>query len=125
MHVKRRSGALLSAICFAAARFFLPESADRLWNHSRSILGRAVINSECTLDLIQMICVMVYWKKPTEKSAWLDTGIAIRMAQKLGYHDDDSRRTTLKQNGQSAFLEQAVSADDSAMSDEVLDGSYR
>ena len=60
-----------------------------------------------------MICVMVYWKKPTERSAWLDTGIAIRMAQKLGYHDDDSRQATLKQNGQSAILEQAVSADNS------------
>jgi len=33
--------------------------------------------------MVQMICVLVFWKKPTERNAWLDVGIAIRMAQRL------------------------------------------
>lgn len=82
-HVRNRSSALLSAICYASSKFFLKPLTDKLWTHCRGVLGRAVIDSECTLELVQMICVLVFWKKPTDRNAWLDIGIAVRMAQRL------------------------------------------
>ena len=82
-HVRNRSSALLSAICYASSKFFLKPLTDKLWTHCRGVLGRAVVDSECTLELVQMICVLVFWKKPTDRNAWLDVGIAVRMAQRL------------------------------------------
>jgi hypothetical protein len=41
---------------------------------------------ECSLGLVQSLLIMVYWKTPTDTSAWVKIGIGIRLAYQLGLH---------------------------------------
>lgn len=55
-------------------------------HRSRAMLSRAIDTGRCETGIIQAILVMVYWKEPTDKSAWIKIGVAIRMAYQRGWH---------------------------------------
>lgn len=40
----------------------------------------------CDIQLVQALCIMVYWKSPTDNTAFLKIGHAIRMAYQLNLH---------------------------------------
>lgn len=68
------------------------------------LLSRATGAGECEISIVKAILVLVFWKDPTDKSAWIKIGTAIRLGYQLGLHltgrsggDDqdlkDARRT--------------------------------
>ena len=40
------------------------------------------------MSIIKAILVLVFWKNPTDKSAWIKIGTAIRLGYQIGLHTD-------------------------------------
>jgi hypothetical protein len=45
-----------------------------------------MIAGDCNLGIVQALLIMVHWKAPTDKSAWVKLGIAIRLSYQLDLH---------------------------------------
>jgi len=45
-----------------------------------------MIAGDCNLSIVQAMLIMVHWKAPTDKSAWVKLGIAIRLSYQLDLH---------------------------------------
>lgn len=58
-----------------------------MWLHARTLAFRDVSHSKCAIETVQAFCIMVFWKRPTDNSAWIDLGVAIRMAMQLRLHE--------------------------------------
>jgi hypothetical protein len=86
-HVRSRSATLFSGMLFASARFFRTDLCQRLWLHARTMAFRDVADSKCEIETVQAFCCLVFWKRPSDKSAWLDLGVAIRMALQMRLHE--------------------------------------
>lgn len=86
-HVRSRSATLFSAMLFASARFFRADLCHRLWIHARTMAFRNVADSKCEIETVQAFCCLVFWKRPTDNLAWLDLGVAIRMAMQMRLHE--------------------------------------
>lgn len=41
---------------------------------------------ECYIELVQALCIMVYWKSPTDNTAFLKVGHAVRLGFQLNLH---------------------------------------
>jgi hypothetical protein len=70
----------------ASARFFQPALYLELASHAQTLLSRMIASGSCTLGMVQAIIIMVYWKRPTDKTAWIKLGIAMRLGYQLGLH---------------------------------------
>jgi hypothetical protein len=78
---------LLDTILATSARFFRPHLAGSLGEHALIAVNRATIDGACYLELVQALCILVYWKRPTDKSAWIKLGLALRIAYQLRMHE--------------------------------------
>lgn len=75
---------LLSSLLAVSARFFRNDLYDPLLDHAETLLGRQIVSGSLDLAAIQAIMVLVLWKSPEDRSAYLKIGIAVRAAQQLG-----------------------------------------
>lgn len=50
------------------------------------LLNRAISSGTCDIGLVKALLVLVFWKDPTDKSAWVKIGTAIRLGYQLGLH---------------------------------------
>lgn len=66
------------------------------------LLSRAINLGTCDIGIVKAIIIMVFWKDPTDKSAYVKIGIAIRLGFQLGLHlplalrslqEEDMKRT--------------------------------
>ncbi|BEI84611.1 hypothetical protein CcaverHIS002_0500120 [Cutaneotrichosporon cavernicola] len=83
----RTSSMLFTTILAAASKYALPERHGTLLAHAESLINRATNGGECCTALIQSLLILVYYKGPTDRSAWLKIGIAIRFAFQLRWHE--------------------------------------
>jgi hypothetical protein len=81
------SSVLFTAILAAASRFFLRELHSPLLAHAQTLLNRATSVGECETGIIQALLILVYWKSPTDRTAWLKIGMSVRMGYQLGWHE--------------------------------------
>jgi hypothetical protein len=86
-YVRERSPLLFSAVLGAAAKFFNKEIYSRLWAHAHRFVSRVVEQGLCSVTIIQALLILVYWKQPNDKSAWMKLGLAVRMGYQLGWHN--------------------------------------
>jgi hypothetical protein len=84
--MRQNSPLLFTAVLAVAAKFVHRELHQPLLTHAQMILNRATNMGECSLGLVQSLLIMVYWKTPTDTSAWVKIGIGIRLAYQLGLH---------------------------------------
>ncbi|ORX38170.1 hypothetical protein BD324DRAFT_619840 [Kockovaella imperatae] len=82
----RRSSLLFTTIMAAAAKFFRKELYDALISHCQTLLLRSIFAGHCSIDLVQSLILLVFWKTPVDKSAWVNIGIAVRLSHQLGLH---------------------------------------
>ena len=82
-YLRSSSAALLTAVLAAASRFFRKDLAQALLDHAQTIINRELGAGTCDVGLIQALMILVYWKVPSDRSAWLKIGIAIRLAYQL------------------------------------------
>lgn len=50
------------------------------------LIGQAIFDSVYAIELVQAICLLHYWKKPTDSSGWLRLGHASRLGYQLDLH---------------------------------------
>lgn len=85
-YMQSTSTVLFSAVLFAASKFYRPDLHESLKAHFQTVLDRTVNMAACHLGLIQALMIAVFWRAPTDASAWVKLGIAIRLAYQLRLH---------------------------------------
>ncbi|KLT40512.1 hypothetical protein CC85DRAFT_293166 [Cutaneotrichosporon oleaginosum] len=83
----RTSSILFTTLLVTASKYVLPERHSVLLAHAESLINRATNAGDCSTALIQSLLILVYYKGPTDRSAWLKIGIAIRLAFQLRWHE--------------------------------------
>jgi hypothetical protein len=86
-YIQQKSSILLSAILSASSKAFHPPLHSRLRSHTETLLAQAFISGDKSVEVVQAILVMTYWKEPEETRTWLLIGYAIRMCLELGWHE--------------------------------------
>lgn len=81
----RKCGVLLSAIMYAASRFFRPDIEETILNLTEHMICRAYMQGNYNLQLVQAICVLVYWKHPRDRTFYQKLGMAARLVAELRY----------------------------------------
>lgn len=71
----------------AAAKYFHKPLYLRLLAHAQKLLSSAIEQGQCDTGVIQAILILVYWKEPTDQSAWIKIGMAVRLGYQLGWHE--------------------------------------
>ncbi|TXT11213.1 hypothetical protein VHUM_01964 [Vanrija humicola] len=104
--MRQRSTILLSAVLAAAAKFFKRDVYPALLTHANTVASRAILAADESKALVQALLIQVYWKDPTDTSAWRKIGWAIRMGYQFHWHL--TRKRPLPENRQLA-LETLVS----------------
>jgi hypothetical protein len=85
-YLRNTSPILFTAVLAASSKFFRRDIHTSLMSHCQSILNRAISTGVCELGLVQALMIMVYWKAPDDRSAWIKIGLAIRLAYQLRLH---------------------------------------
>jgi hypothetical protein len=49
-------------------------------------IGQASITGNCHIATIQAIIILVFWQEPKDRSTWIKSGLATRMAYQAGLH---------------------------------------
>ncbi|GAA5903357.1 hypothetical protein JCM8208_001897 [Rhodotorula glutinis] len=81
--VRSTSTVLFAALLAVSAKFARPDLYPALLANAQQLIGRGIVEARASVGLIQAILTLTYWKAPTDMSAWLRVGIAIRMALQL------------------------------------------
>jgi hypothetical protein len=84
--LRHASPILFTSILTAAAKFFRPEVYPMLHSHAQTLLNRAMANGDCNLYIVQAVLILIHWKTPTDRSAWVKLGFAIRLSYQLGLY---------------------------------------
>jgi len=86
LYIQKKSSFLLSAILSASSKAFHPSLHSQLQAHTEKLLGKAFSQGEKSVEVVQAILVLTYWKEPDEARTWLLVGYAIRMYIEMGWH---------------------------------------
>lgn len=71
---------------FAASRFFHPAAHAPIKQLLETKIAEASKTGNCHIATIQAIIILVFWQEPDDRSVWLKSGLAIRMAYQAGLH---------------------------------------
>lgn len=101
----RTSSALFTTVLVAASKFVVSQTQHTtLLAHAESLINRATNAGECSTALVQSLLILVYYKGPTDRTAWLKIGIAIRLAYQMRWHDADPANRQLPADEHEARL---------------------
>lgn len=81
-----RSPLLLSVILAVAARVHRQELYTRTQQAASNFLALAAEKDHCSIEYIQALSIVVFWRRADDETGWRKTGLAIRMAYELGLH---------------------------------------
>jgi hypothetical protein len=104
---------LLTATLAASSKFFSSRHHRNLWEYAQVLVNRAITAGDCSVEVIQALLTLVCFKSPTDRSAWIKIGIAIRLGYQHGWHRprrrslpaDDVEARKLLVSGDSASVE--------------------
>ncbi|ODH34118.1 hypothetical protein ACO22_03163 [Paracoccidioides brasiliensis] len=85
-YIRERSSFLFSSVLSAAAKIFMPPLYMKLRDHVETILKEILITGQMSTEIVQGICLLTYWKDPSDSRAWLLVGYAIRASIDMGWH---------------------------------------
>ncbi|KKZ62248.1 hypothetical protein EMCG_00415 [[Emmonsia] crescens] len=85
-YIRIRSSFLFSALLSTAAKIFKPSLYPKLHEHVESILKDILSTGQISTEIVQGICLLTFWKEPSDSRAWLLVGYAIRAAIEMGWH---------------------------------------
>ncbi|KAB5590675.1 Fungal Zn(2)-cys(6) binuclear cluster domain containing protein [Ceratobasidium theobromae] len=86
-YVRNRSSVLFTAILTVACRFAQPNAWERCNALGQTLLGRALADGICSIEYVQALSLLTFWKDPRDSSSWRKVGLAIRMAYELNLHE--------------------------------------
>jgi hypothetical protein len=85
-YVRASSSFLFTAVLSAAAKLLHAPLYPALSTHAEDLFIKNFRNGSKSVEIVQAILILTYWKKPDDNRAWLSVGHAIRMAIELGWH---------------------------------------
>ncbi|BEJ08311.1 hypothetical protein CcaverHIS641_0503960 [Cutaneotrichosporon cavernicola] len=85
-YTRQASLELFTAVLTVASKFFRPELYETVLAFSNRLVSTAIAECVATIELAQAICILHYWKKPTDGRGWLRLGHAIRLGYQLDLH---------------------------------------
>lgn len=86
-YVRGMSSFLFTAILAAAAKLLHPALRKTLLSHAEELFLESFRSGAKSVETVQAILILTYWKEPRDNRAWLNVGHAIRMAIELGWHN--------------------------------------
>ncbi|CAE6361863.1 unnamed protein product [Rhizoctonia solani] len=89
-YVRSRSSVLFTAVLTVASRFARPSAWGNCNLLGQTLLGRALADGICSIEYVQALSLLTFWKDSRDSSSWRKVGLAIRMAYELNLHE---RRT--------------------------------
>lgn len=88
--VRAKSSFLFTTTLMAAAKSLNPALYSSLRDHAEVLLLDAFRCGTKSAEVVQAILIMTYWKDPDDTRAFVNVGLAIRIAIELGWHDLES-----------------------------------
>jgi hypothetical protein len=85
------SSELLTAVLAASAKFFRPDLYPDLLEHAQALINRAIGAGACDIGIVQCLMIVVCWKAPTDRSAFIKVGMAIRLGYQHGWYLPSTR----------------------------------
>ncbi|PGH14759.1 hypothetical protein AJ80_05803 [Polytolypa hystricis UAMH7299] len=85
-YIRSRSAFLFSALLSGASKVFLPTLYPALHGHAEALLRDILSSGQTSTEIVQGICLLTYWKEPSDSRAWLRVGYAIRACIEMGWH---------------------------------------
>ncbi|KAH7337220.1 hypothetical protein B0J17DRAFT_719127 [Rhizoctonia solani] len=89
-YVRTRSSVLFTAILTVACRFARPEAWGNCNSLAQTLLGRALADGICSIEYVQALSLLTFWKDSRDSSSWRKVGLAIRMAYELNLQEPRS-----------------------------------
>ncbi|CAE6417720.1 unnamed protein product [Rhizoctonia solani] len=89
-YVRARSSVLFTAILTVASRFARPEVWANCNSLAQTLLGRALADGICSIEYVQALSLLTFWKDSRDSSSWRKVGLAIRMAYELNLQEPRS-----------------------------------
>jgi hypothetical protein len=104
-YVREKSSFLFTAVLAAAAKLLHPALRKSLLSHAEELFIESFRCGAKSVETIQAICILTYWKEARDNRAWLNVGHAIRMAIELGWHNlgSDGMRPPENMSGRQAM----------------------
>ncbi|KAL1406130.1 hypothetical protein Q8F55_007813 [Vanrija albida] len=85
-YTRRASLHLFAAVLAVSSKFFRPDLYETILGIANTLVSAAIAGCVAQIELVQAICLLHYWKKPTDGSGWLRLGHAIRLGYALDLH---------------------------------------
>lgn len=85
-YARQASLELFTAVLTVASKFFRPELYETVLALANRLVSSAIAECVASIELVQAICILHYWKKPTDGRGWLRLGHAIRLGYQLDLH---------------------------------------
>lgn len=86
IYVRQKSAFLLTAVLTASAKAFHPVLYNKLYQHSQHLLVSVFRYGHKSVEVVQAILILTYWKEPHDNRVWTNVGYAIRISVELDWH---------------------------------------
>ncbi|KAF8752633.1 Fungal specific transcription factor domain [Rhizoctonia solani] len=91
-YVRTRSSVLFTAIPHCVLPVRPAQCLGELQFPCQTLLGRALADGICSIEYVQALSLLTFWKDSRDSSSWRKVGLAIRMAYELNLHDPEPSR---------------------------------
>jgi len=92
-YVRQKSVFLLSTVLTAASKAFHPVIYPQLYQHSQDLSMLAFRRGTKSVETIQAMLILTYWKESQDDRVFTSVGYTIRMCMDLGWHKLGEART--------------------------------
>ncbi|KAM0745825.1 hypothetical protein T439DRAFT_152636 [Meredithblackwellia eburnea MCA 4105] len=81
--LRNTSTVLFGAVLATSAKFFRKDLYSQLLAQAQQLVSRALSDTISHIGVIQALCMLVFWKEPQDRSAWMRVGWCLRLATQL------------------------------------------
>ncbi|KAI8405864.1 hypothetical protein FOFC_13325 [Fusarium oxysporum] len=85
-YVRSKSAFLLSSILAMSAKAFNHVLYAKLYDHSQDLFANVFRRGSKSIEIVQAILILTYWKEAQDTRVWTSVGYAIRICMDLGWH---------------------------------------
>ncbi|RBR19409.1 hypothetical protein FVER53590_29384 [Fusarium verticillioides] len=85
-YVRSKSAFLLSSMLAMAAKAFNHVLYIKLYDHAQDLFSNVFRRGSKSVEVVQAILILTYWKEPQDTRVWTSVGYVIRICMDLGWH---------------------------------------
>ncbi|KAF5538694.1 hypothetical protein FPHYL_12471 [Fusarium phyllophilum] len=85
-YVRSKSAFLLSSMLAMTAKAFNHVLYIKLYDHAQDLFSNVFRRGSKTVEIVQAVLILTYWKEPQDTRVWTSVGYAIRISMDLGWH---------------------------------------